>query len=102
MEEKILKTIVVMAAENVALELRKYSPETMYCQITALTHNNAIKEEGDPEGEPDFYRIEVSRDEDGAVPIIDETVKVFYSMDKYGRIEGIRHTISTKEVEDGT
>lgn len=97
MEDKILKTIVVMAAENVALELRKYSPDPMMCQITVLSHFNENKETTEPEGEPDFYKIEVRLDDEGAVPIIDETVKVFYSEDKFGRIEGIRRTMKTGE-----
>ena len=40
MEEKILKTVVTMSIENIIKELRKFSPESLSCQIFIVTRPN--------------------------------------------------------------
>ena len=53
MEEKILKTIVIMSIENITRELRKYSKEPLQCDITIFSRDQVVKDETDPEGTPE-------------------------------------------------
>ena len=59
MKDKILQTKVTQAAETLAKALRDYNGDEMILRVTVFTRDPECKEEGDPDGVPDFYSIVV-------------------------------------------
>ncbi|MBR3463339.1 MAG: hypothetical protein IKH20_11775 [Clostridiales bacterium] len=95
MKDKVLKSEVMKAAENLARALRNYTNETMYLKLVIITREPNFRDDSDPDDSvPDAYHAEVS----GYYPedIEDKTLvvknKLFYTWDEYGD-ESIRFVV---------
>lgn len=84
MKKQLLYTEVTKAAEIIAQALRKYSGESLYCDVTVFSR------EPDEEGEPDLYAIRIHENADEFKNIIGEMGLIIRDEDgKIARIEYI-------------
>lgn len=83
MKDKILESEVRKAAEHLALALRKYTKEPMYCSLTIFSRDITCKGDEDPEGIPDYYtfRVHEADDVEEIVPTFSESSRVYYDAD---------------------
>lgn len=97
MKNKVLYTEVLKAAEHLATVLRNYTDEPMYLNLCIFTRDAECHHEGDPDGVPDYYDVDVEGAEadDDAEPTIATSARVYYSEDQYG--EQIRTVIPYRE-----
>lgn len=89
MKNKILESEVRKAAESLAVALRKYTTEPMYCSLIIFTKDVTCKCDEDPEGIPDYYsfRVHEAEDVEEHYPTFSESARVYYDD------EGIRYVI---------